>query len=170
MRLRILVLLTLVLLAGCGSDEEQDAVEGATTALTDTSGAAETLDDTLDDALDEAEDAVEGLEFTIDLEEQNGSGISGTATLSPTVDGTVEVEVELDGSDGGPHPAHIHEGSCAELDPTPAFPLEDVEDGSSETTVDVDLADITANEYAINVHESTENLDVYVACGDVRNQ
>lgn len=166
MRLRILVLLTLVLLAGCGSDEEQDAVEGATTALTDTSGAAETLDD----ALDEAEDAIEGLEFTIDLDEQNGSGITGTATLSPTLDGTVEVEVELDGSDGGPHPAHIHEGSCADLDPTPAFPLEDVVDGSSATTVDVDISDITANEYAINVHESTENADVYVACGDVRNQ
>jgi hypothetical protein len=166
MRLRILVLLTLVLLAGCGSDDEQDAVEGATTVVTDTTGAAGALDD----ALDEAEDAFEGLEVTVDLDEQNDSGISGTATLSPTSDGTVEVELELDGSDGGPHPAHIHEGSCADLDPTPAFPLEDVVDGRSATTVDVDVSDLTVNEYAINVHESPENADEYVACGDVRSQ
>ena len=82
----------------------------------------------------------------------------------------MEVEIELDGSDGGPHPAHIHEGSCADLDPEPAFPLEDVVDGRSETTVDVDLSELTLNEYAVNVHESPENSANYVACADVRNQ
>lgn len=152
--------------AGCGSDTEQDAVQDATTGLTDTSGAAETLED----AVTEAEDALEGVEFSLDLEEQNGSGITGTATLSPGSDGKVEVEIELDGSDGGPHPAHIHEGSCADLNPNPAFPLEDVVDGRSRSTVDVDVADLTLDEYAINVHESAENVDNYVACGDVSNQ
>jgi Cu/Zn superoxide dismutase len=164
---RILLLLTVALIAaGCGSDEDQDAVQDAATAVTDTSGAA----DTLEDAVTEAEDALEGVEVTLDLDEQNGSGITGTATLSPTSDGKVEVEIELDGSEGGPHPAHIHKGSCADLDPNPAFPLEDVVDGRSKTTVDVDVADVTADEYAINVHESPENVDNYVACGDIRNQ
>jgi hypothetical protein len=36
--------------------------------------------------------------------------------------------------------------------------------------VDVDAADLTVDEYAINVHESPENIDNYVACGDIRNQ
>ena len=164
---RILLLLAVALIAaGCGGDEEQDAAQDATTALTDTAGAVETLED----AVTEAEEALEDVGITLDLDEQNDSGITGTATLSPTSDGQVEVEIELDGSEGGPHPAHIHQGSCADLDPNPAFPLEDVVDGRSKTTVEVDVADLSADEYAINVHESPENAANYVACGDVRSQ
>ena len=167
MRMRIVLLLAAALLvAGCGGDDDQDALEGATTALTDTEGAEETIEE----ALTEAEDELEEAEVTLDLQEQNSSGISGTVSLSPSSDGQLEVEIELDGSDGGPHPAHIHEGSCADLDPEPAFPLEDVVDGRSETTVDVDLSQLTLNEYAVNVHESPENSANYVACADVRNQ
>ena len=165
-KLILLLLAVALIAAGCGGDEEQDAVQDATTALTDTAGAAETLED----AVTEAEEALEDVEITLDLDEQNGSGISGTATLSPTSDGQVEVEIELDGSEGGPHPAHIHQGSCADLDPNPAFPLEDVVDGRSRTTVEVAVADLSADEYAINVHESPENAANYVACGDVRSQ
>ncbi len=108
--------------------------------------------------------------LTLALMEQNGSGITGEVELSLTSEAQLEVEIELDGSEGGPHPAHIHQGSCADLDPNPAFPLEDVVDGESDTTLDISLADLVADEYAVNVHESAENLDVYVACADVRNQ
>lgn len=153
------------LAAGCGSDEEQDEAQEATTALTDTEGAVETGEDLLEEAEEALEDA-----RTLDLQEQNNSGITGTVELTPTSDGTVEVEIELDGSEGGPHPAHVHEGSCANLDPAPRWPLEDVVDGRSETTIDVDLRDLVGSEYAVNVHESAENADVYVACADVRNQ
>jgi Cu/Zn superoxide dismutase len=164
---RILLLLAVALIAaGCGSDDDQDAAQDAATVLTDTTSAEETIED----VLTEAEDALEDVEVSLDLQEQNDSGITGTATLSPTSDGEVEVELEVDGSEGGPHPAHIHKGSCADLDPNPAFPLEDVVDGRSETTVDVDIDDLTADEYAINVHESPENASNYVACADIRNQ
>jgi hypothetical protein len=166
-KLILLVIAAVALIAaGCGSDEDQDAAQDAATALTDTAGA----EDTLEDVLTEAEGQLDDVEIALDLQEQSDSGITGTAKLSPTSDGQVEVEIELDGSDGGPHPAHIHKGSCADLDPNPAFPLEDVVDGRSKTTVDVDVADVTADEYAINVHESPENAENYVACGDVRNQ
>jgi hypothetical protein len=94
--------------------------------------------------------------------------ITGGVGFSPTSEGSLEVDVELDGSDGGPHPAHIHPGSCADLDPTPQWPLDDVVDGRSKTTIDVGLGELTAQEYAVNVHESPENADVYVACADVR--
>ena len=164
MRKTIALGLALVALAAaCGSDDDEDDAAGATTALTDTG-----LTDT-DDLAEDAEDLLEGA-LTLDLQEQNDSGITGEVEFSPTSEGEVEVEIELDGSEGGPHPAHIHPGSCADLDPTPAFPLTDVVDGRSETTVDVDISELTAQEYAVNVHESAENADVYVACADVRNQ
>jgi hypothetical protein len=173
MAMRIMLLLAAALIAaGCGGDDEEDAVQDAATALTETGDAQETLDDageTLEDVLTEAEDALEDA-LTFDLEEQNDSGISGTVELSPTSEGQLEVELELDGSSGGPHPAHIHEGSCADLDPEPAFPLEDVVDGRSTTTVEVELGELTASEYAVNVHESPENASVYVACADVRSR
>lgn len=38
---------------------------------------------------------------------------------------------------------------------------------SSETVVDASLDDILAAEHAINVHESPENIQNYVACGDL---
>ena len=37
----------------------------------------------------------------------------------------------------------------------------------SETTVDVPLADLLASPHAINVHESNENIETYIACGDI---
>jgi hypothetical protein len=159
----VLGLALLALAAACGTDEEQEDAAGATTALTDT-GLTET-----DDLLDEAEEALEDA-LTLDLREQNNSGITGTVEFSPTSEGTVEVEIELDGSQGGPHPAHVHPGSCADLDPTPKWPLNNVVDGKSKTTIDADLSELTAQEYAVNVHDSPENADLYVACADVRNQ
>jgi hypothetical protein len=105
-------------------------------------------------------------EVVVDLEEQNGSGESGTATL--TTDGEkTKVAIALDNPSTAPQPAHIHKGSCAELDPTPAYGLENVVGGKSTTTVDRPLDELRDGDYAINVHESAEKLDVYVACGDV---
>lgn len=37
----------------------------------------------------------------------------------------------------------------------------------STTTVDVTLSDIISGEHAINVHESGENIQNYIACGDI---
>ncbi len=93
------------------------------------------------------------------------------------------------------HPAHIHEGNCETLNPTPLFPLADVEmrsgmsmdmaspaaspmamgTGSMEampaavsvTTVAVSLETILSAEHAINVHESAENAGNYIACGAI---
>jgi hypothetical protein len=105
--------------------------------------------------------------ITIDLNELNDSGISGTATLTDNGDGTTTVEIEVDGATGG-HPAHIHEGTCDDLNPNPQYPLASVdENGLSETDVDVSLDDLLASPYAINLHESDTNLGVYVACGEI---
>ncbi|MBA2278130.1 MAG: hypothetical protein H0W06_10240 [Chloroflexia bacterium] len=88
------------------------------------------------------------------------------------------------------HPAHIHEGSCADLNPNPLEPLtniiprepaEDAEEADqepqgaltavpvlySETSVELNLDDILAAPHAINILESPENAQNYIACGDI---
>ncbi|MDQ4044642.1 MAG: hypothetical protein M3173_04235 [Chloroflexota bacterium] len=90
------------------------------------------------------------------------------------------------------HPAHIHSGTCEELGDV-VYPLEDVTgealEGTpeaspvpadqagasdvlarSQSTVETTLDDLLAEEHAINVHESAENIDTYIACGNVEGE
>jgi hypothetical protein len=103
------------------------------------------------------------------LSAQNGSGETGTATLVQSGDDVI-VKVHLDGAPSDvPQPAHIHMGTCAKLNPKPTYPLHNVVDGTSETTVqNVKLSDLTSGTFAINVHKSTSDLGTYVACGDLK--
>jgi len=149
-----LALTLLFVMPACGGNDAEE-LEDITTAVTDTEGIAETGEQLLEEAL------------TIDLEEQNDSGISGTATITPTGTDEFEVLVELEGAGAGPQPAHIHAGSCADLDPTPRYPLTSVEEGRSETTVQASPLDLVSQPHAINVHKSETEADVYVACGDL---
>ncbi len=80
------------------------------------------------------------------------------------------------------HPAHIHSGTCAELGDVVA-PLSDVahigDDAertgatsaipvkSSTTVVEMPLREIIDGGHAINVHLSADEIDVYIACGDI---
>jgi hypothetical protein len=103
---------------------------------------------------------------TVDLGTQNESGQSGTATL--TADGEkTTVTIELSNPPGDAQPAHIHAGTCAELNPQPEFPLANVVDGKSETTVDAPLSALEGEDYAINIHMSEADVETYVACGDI---
>jgi hypothetical protein len=104
--------------------------------------------------------------ITIDLAELNDSGISGTATLSPDDDGT-NVVLHLTGTTGD-NPAHIHAGTCNDLDPNPAYPLTNVDaNGFSETVVSASFEELTSDSFAINVHKSVDEISVYVTCGDI---
>src|SRR5918993_3164319 len=80
------------------------------------------------------------------------------------------------------HPAHIHSGTCAELGdvvvpltdiahigddeertgPASAIPVK-----SSVTVVDMPLQEIVDGGHAINVHRSADEIDTYIACGDI---
>ncbi|MFN8525170.1 MAG: hypothetical protein U0821_18905 [Chloroflexota bacterium] len=103
--------------------------------------------------------------ITITLSAQNNSGVSGTATLSPAANGTLVV-VNLQNAPG-PHPIHIHAGTCANLNPAVVFPLTTVSNGKSETTVPASLATILGAPHAINVHKSPQEASVYVSCGNI---
>lgn len=104
---------------------------------------------------------------TVKLDEQNGSGESGTATLTAEGSSTkVVLELENPASPDA-QPAHIHPGSCADLDPTPAYPLTNVEGGKSETTVMESLNKLSGGGFAINVHKSEPEVKTYVSCGNI---
>jgi hypothetical protein len=82
----------------------------------------------------------------------------------------------------GPHPAHIHSGSCAELGDV-VVPLTDVavvgadaeRSGAADaipvkgsyTEVEMTLDDILASPHAVNVHLSADEIGTYIACGDI---
>jgi hypothetical protein len=106
------------------------------------------------------------------LHEQNNSGQSGTVTFTSNEEGdTVTVEINISGGSSVPQPAHIHTGTCDNLDPKPFFPLNSVVNGRSVTVItaeeigklDYDLY----NQFSVNVHKSAAEASVYVACGEI---
>lgn len=90
----------------------------------------------------------------------------------------------------GGRPAHIHNGACPDVGDV-VQPLNDltaptgttttvstpvaggltatgpVQAEYSYTNVPMSLDDILASQHAINVHESAENINNYIACGDI---
>lgn len=130
----------------------------------DGSGVVDDATEQVETAADAVSDALTG-DIDVDMQPQGGSNMTGKATLSGDGD-TTDVTLDLENA-AGPHPAHIHQGTCADLNPAPKFPLTDVIDGESKTTVDVAIADIRAAPHAINVHLSADDIGQYVACADL---
>lgn len=128
-------------LSACGGEDEEPAVSGEATPTEQES-------------------------VTVELQEQNDSGQTGQATLTSEGEQT-RVALQLEDPPSAPQPVHIHEGTCEELDPTPAHPLENLTDGASETVVDVPLSELQTGEFAINAHASEADAKTYVACGAV---
>lgn len=104
-------------------------------------------------------------EAQFELTAQDDSGETGTATLTPAAAGKTRVVVEIVDATSPSQPAYIHRGTCADLDPTPLYGLVNVQDGRSETVIDAPLTELTAGGLALNVHQSDDELDRYVACG-----
>lgn len=91
---------------------------------------------------------------------------SGTARLISRGNKTDVAITVKPGPAGAAQPAHIHAGAC----PVPGdvkYPLKDVVDGKSTTTLDVSLAQLLAGGLAINVHQSAAEIGKYVACGNL---
>lgn len=98
---------------------------------------------------------------------QNASGETGSVSLKAAGADSTVVTVALKGAPADPQPAHIHLGTCAKLDPKPAYPLTPVVNGASTTTVNVSLAKLTTGGYAVNVHKSAAEAATYVSCASL---
>lgn len=141
-------------LVACGGDDE-----GVVDQVTEQAG------DVTEAVGNAADDLVSDDEVTVSLQAQNNSNITGDAKLE-TEDGQTKVTFDLENA-AGPHPAHLHEGTCANLTPAPKYPLTDVTAGKSETTVATTLSELQGTPHAINLHMSAQDLTTYVACADI---
>lgn len=90
------------------------------------------------------------------------------------------------------HPAHVHMGTCSNLNPNPQYPLPNVLPisssagvstvaptagttlapvtatiESSSKKIDAKLDDLLKSPHAVNVHESATDITTYIACGDI---
>lgn len=109
----------------------------------------------------------EATSASVQLSQQAGSGQSGTANLVAEGDKTT-VTIELSNPSASRQPSHIHEGTCESPNPQPAFPLNNVEGGKAETTVEVSLEELLGEgDYYVNVHKSEAEIETVVACGEI---
>ena len=103
-----------------------------------------------------------GQSLTIALGELDGSGQSGWATLTNR---GAKTEVVLSATAGISELNHIHSGSCSDLGGV-VYPLTNMADGASVTTVDATLDSLIAGSFAINLHKAGD-ASVYTSCGNV---
>ena len=107
------------------------------------------------------------------------AAVTALAALTLLVPGSV-AQTPVADTEAEAHPAHIHSGTCDQLGDV-VVPLTDVASPAGEqvgaesahavktsmTVVDMPLQEIIDGGHAINVHESAEAIDVYIACGDI---
>lgn len=104
--------------------------------------------------------------LTLELVEQNGSGQSGTATLTPVGDGSTRIVLELSNAGDVAQPAHAHPGRCDDLGP-PVAGLESLVAGRSETIVPLSLSELQAGGLVVHAHKSDAEFEISVACAPI---
>jgi hypothetical protein len=90
----------------------------------------------------------------VTITEINATSFRVTLDMTPAPDATTQ------------QPAHIHVGGCPGVGAV-AFPLTNVVNGKSETTVNASLKTVLGQQHAINVHRSAAEVAVYTACVDL---
>ncbi|MFN2448535.1 MAG: hypothetical protein ABR508_01905 [Candidatus Baltobacteraceae bacterium] len=117
--------------------------------------------------LHKAHNEMTGKVLNVNMGAMNSSKQDGSASVGTTGNGLSVVVKVFNEPKGGSEPAHIHRGTCKNLDPVPWKPLAAVVNGASTTHVaGVTLDQIKKGHYAINVHDQ-HNLKRYVSCGDL---
>src|SRR5919107_3818764 len=102
------------------------------------------------------------------------AAVTALAALALLVPGSV-AQTPVADTEAEAHPAHIHSGTCDQLGDVVvpltdvALPTGEAKGASSahpvsvsDTVVDMSLDDLLAGEYAVNVHESAENIGEYI--------
>lgn len=163
-----------IALAACGSGGVGGATGSpATSAAASPSAVASSSASAEPSASDEASPSASASgtalnQVFLQFEAQNDSGITGGAILTELENGDTAVTIGVIAIGfADPMPAHIHEGTCTDLDPTPKYPLNDVATGSSNTVIEVGVDELTDAPHAINIHKSAAEAAVYVACAEI---
>ncbi len=155
-------LLTAVLAIGAiaCNDDDDDGDGGADPTATEEGAEATATEEETTDADGQS---------SMTLSEVNGSGVTGSATLSDTEPGT-EVVVTVDGGlEEGSHANHVHEGTCDAIGDI-GEPLENLEagpDGSAPATTTMTAAvfdHLLEDGHLVAVHALDGS---FVACGEI---
>jgi len=103
----------------------------------------------------------------VQLAAENNSGETGTAVLTE-VNGKVTVVVTIVGEPAGAtQPAHIHDGQCGPTLGKVVYPLTDVVNGVSTTTINTTMAQLKSAKYGLNGHKSAAEIGTYTFCGNL---
>ncbi len=112
---------------------------------------------------------------TYSLNSVSNPGIDGNVTFSELSDGKVSIDIQLNGTSSGTHPAHIHYNTAAEGGGI-AISLTPVDGSSGTSTTIVNMTDdgmmISYEELLdfdgyVNVHASAADLATLIAQGDI---
>ena len=102
----------------------------------------------------------------ISLDELNGSGQSGTATLTSS-GAAIKVVLSIGEGTLKSEKVHIHNGQCGPDLGGVVHGLTDFTDGNSVSTVEgVSLESLLTGGFAVNAHQAG-NPKVYTACGNI---
>lgn len=106
------------------------------------------------------------------LRAMNGSGVTGTAAVTPSTSGATATVNVQGATSGDVHPWHVHSGTCASgggvVGPASAYTALTVASGgmtSGTATLPAPLD--PAQSYHVNVHRSPTDMGTIVACGDL---
>ena len=115
---------------------------------------------------DEEEETSGERVLRLELTEQNGSGQSGTATLTGLSNERTRIVMELSNAPAVPQPAHVHPGPCDDLG-DPVAGLTNVVAGRSETTVPLSFAELRRGGLVVHAHKSEREFSISVACAPI---
>ena len=150
LRLAVAALLSLLVLTACGDQPPEEAPPTP-------------------EAPAEAVETEEMAHYTVDLQEVNGSGVSGQA-MGMHADGSVTMFIELEGlPEEGEYAAHIHSGTCESGGPVavPLNPLLGLADGTGSSTTILEADDILVDApHFIQVHGEGGTP---IACADMEH-
>lgn len=135
------------------SPEAQTGTENGVGGTTDADGTGGTV--------------AQGAEITIKLVDWSETGVTGTAVLTDQGN-TTQVVVNIDGPGVvGGHELHIHNGTCGNPG-TATYTLNPIDaNGTSTSTINLSVDQLTGGNYFINVHPDEENWDAWMVCGNI---
>jgi hypothetical protein len=103
----------------------------------------------------------------VQLAADNNSGETGAALLTE-VNGKTTVVITIVGEPAGAtQPAHIHNGQCGPTLGNIVYPLTDVVNGVSTTTINVTMAQLKSAKYGLNGHKSAAEIGTTTFCGNL---
>lgn len=118
---------------------------------------------------DEEPSALERADFVVDLDKgstlESDEGLGGVALTERGAKTLVTIEVA--DPPGPTQQAEIRRGNCDVIDVAVAYRLSPVEDGLSETVVDVPLRELRRAGYLVMVHDVPSEEQLGALCGDL---